>query len=61
MQISGMESSRASAMAVTVSRTRSATGHTDRRFTVGARHSLSDKPRALFMASQNMADLRALA
>mgnify|MGYP003549794458 CR=1 FL=1 len=33
----------------------------DRRFTVGARHSLSDKPRALFMASQNMADLCALA
>ncbi|EHF98875.1 hypothetical protein i01_05235 [Escherichia coli cloneA_i1] len=47
MQISGMESSLASAMAGT---------------RVGrARHSLSDKPRALFMASQNMADLRALA
>ena len=44
-----------------VSRTRSATGHTDRRFTVGARHSLSDKYRALFMASQNMAGLRTFA
>ena len=44
-----------------VSRTRSATGHTDRRFTVGARHPLSDKSRALFMTGQNMADLRALA
>ena len=44
-----------------VRRPRAAAGHTDRWFAFGTRHPLGDKARALLVARQDVADLRALA
>ncbi len=41
--------------------TRPATGHTNRRFALSSRHTLSNKARALFVTGQYVPDLRALA